>query len=258
MSEDPQPTDTLLPAALAGLAALAVSILVGLAHTPIRNAVGLENVAIIYMVIVAVAAVAGGTVGGLMAAVGAALSYTFFFTTPYLTLRIDSIEQVGTVVLLFIAGTLISFAANATRGRLVARDAPALPAPSTDDGAAELINAVVRAKANGDRADWVAVRGLQRLYDAQWVALIPSEDVSDREVIAAGDPPASGVAGAVHSPASNGRVRRTHRPAVGAMAHVYIDQQHPAALVVMPRLRRPPTDRMQATVLAVAHALEAP
>jgi len=57
---------------------------------------------------VAVAAVADGPTGGLIAALAAALSYNFFFTT-YNSLRIDSAEQAITVVLLFAAGAVASW-----------------------------------------------------------------------------------------------------------------------------------------------------
>jgi two-component system sensor histidine kinase KdpD len=119
--------DTLLPATLAGLGALFVSLLAGTILSGVRDAVGLENVTIVYMTVVAVAAIVGGTSGGLMAAVAASLSYNFFFTTPYRTLRIDSVEQVVTVVLLFVAGVVISLATNATRGRLDDEDAAPRP-----------------------------------------------------------------------------------------------------------------------------------
>lgn len=253
-NEKPVAGDTLLPAVLAGLGALFVSVLVGSALSTARDSIGLENVTIIYMAVVAIAAIAGGTPGGLMAALSASLSYNFFFTTPYRTLRIDSFEQVATVALLFVAGTLISFATNATRGRLLDDDVVEQPSQSQRDEAAELVDAVARARADGARAGWVAVQGLQRLHHAEWVALIPFDDAPDRAVVWAGDPPTldeSAVTG------GGLRLRRRHRRDMGAVAHVFVDAQYPAVLVLMPRPGRPLTDAMRTDVLAVAQALEA-
>jgi hypothetical protein len=274
-NDDSVAGDTLLPAVLAGLGALFVSILAGVALSTARDAIGLENITIIYMAVVAIAAIAGGTSGGLMAALGASLSYNFFFTTPYRTLRIDSFEQVATVALLFVAGALISFATNATRGRLFDDDEAASPSPSGD--AAQLVDSVAHARANasGTNAGWVAVQGLQRLHDAQWVALIPFEDAPDRSVVWAGDPPTLEDAGAARSLAADGlRPRRRHPRGMGAAAHVFVNSQisgrrsaarfaepgsakYPAVLVVMPRPGQPLTGAVRTTVLAVAQALEA-
>jgi len=69
--------DATLAGALTGIIALAVSLLIGLASLPYRETLGLENVAILYVALVALAAVAGGRTGGLTAALVAALSYNF-------------------------------------------------------------------------------------------------------------------------------------------------------------------------------------
>lgn len=259
MNNDSAASDTLLPAALAGLGALVVSIVAGVVLSPIRDAVSLENVAIVYMAVVAIAAIAGGTSGGLMAALGASLSYNFFFTTPYRTLRIDSFEQVVTVALLFVAGALISFAANVTRGRLSDDEAAAPPRPARRDDAVELVDAVARARADSANAGRVAVQGLQRLHGAQWVALIPFDDAPDRSVVWAGDPPTPDDFSVAGSGARDrSRPRRGHPRGIGVMAHVFVDERHPAVLVVMPRPGRPPlTHDLETTVLAVVQALEA-
>lgn len=132
--------DAPLAGALAGVAALAVSLLIGVSFAPYRDTLGLENVVILYVALVAVAAVAGGRTGGLIAALVAALSYNFFFTTPYNSLRVDSAEQVITVVLLFGAGAVASLAGDlerrATRRRLVrARRQDALAVDGRGPGA---------------------------------------------------------------------------------------------------------------------------
>lgn len=253
-TEQPLAGDPLLPAALAGLGALFVSLVAGVAFSSIRDVVGLENVTIVYMAVVAVAAIAGGTSGGMIAALAASLSYNFFFTTPYRTLRIDSAEQVMTVALLFIAGVLISLATNATRGHLLDDDVSTAP-PSPSGDTDELVDAIARAKRTD--ASRVAVHGLQRLHDAQWVALIPFDDRADRAVVWAGDLPTHDEHGVARSVAWNGRLGRRRPPGIGSVAHVFLGAEHPAVLVVMPRPGRPLTHGMQNTVLSVARALEA-
>lgn len=78
-----------------GVGAFAASILVGVALAPLRGSIGLENVTIVFLAVVALAGAMGGRLAGLLAALSAALSYDFFFTTPFNSLRIDSGEQVA-------------------------------------------------------------------------------------------------------------------------------------------------------------------
>jgi hypothetical protein len=73
------------------------SLLIGIAVEPFRRTVGLENVVIIYLLVVVLTAAMGGRTAGLWTAVAAALSYDFFLTTPYHQLIIDSAAQVITV-----------------------------------------------------------------------------------------------------------------------------------------------------------------
>jgi hypothetical protein len=54
-----------------------------------------------------------------------ALSYDFFLTTPYHSLRIDSVAQVITVALLFGTGLVASLAGRARRRQTVAAEAEA-------------------------------------------------------------------------------------------------------------------------------------
>ncbi len=93
----------------------AASLVVGVALSPFRSQMGLENVVIVYLAVVAMAAAIGGRAAGLVSSLSAALSYNFFFTTPYYTLRIDSADQVITVVLLFAGGLLASLGGRASR-----------------------------------------------------------------------------------------------------------------------------------------------
>jgi hypothetical protein len=56
-------SDLGLADALAGVVALLVSLLIGVAFAPVRDTLGLENVAILYMAVVAAAAAAAGAWG---------------------------------------------------------------------------------------------------------------------------------------------------------------------------------------------------
>ena len=252
-TEDPLSRDTFVPAVLVGIAALLASILAGAVLTPSRDVIGLENLTIVYVTVVAVAAVVGGGAGGLFAAIAAALSYTFFFTTPYMSMRVDTFEQVVTVVLLFASGTAVSVAANLARGRL----ADGWPtADALDEDAAQLVTAVVRAKAGGANAEQLAVEGLRHLFDARWVAIIPSNHSSGRTLVAAGDLPSFNRLDAPRSGVWNSALRWPPQPPAGAVAQVQVDQQHVDALVVLPRPQRPLTSEMMTIVLAVVRALE--
>ena len=62
---------------------------------------------LVLVVVVVVAAVTGGRVAGAVAAITAALSFDFFHTTPYLSLTMDSSDDVETTVLLLIVGVVV-------------------------------------------------------------------------------------------------------------------------------------------------------
>jgi K+-sensing histidine kinase KdpD len=76
--------------------AFAASLLIGVLVQPFRKTMGLENVAILYLLVVVAAAGIGGRAAGMVAALSAALSYDYFLTTPYHTLVIDTLAQVIT------------------------------------------------------------------------------------------------------------------------------------------------------------------
>ena len=119
------------------------SLLIGALVEPFRGTVGLENVALGYLLVVVVAAAVGGRAAGLISALSAALSYDFFLTTPYHSLRIDSVAQVITVALLFATGLVASFAGRARRRQTVEAD--------TQAGIIRLLNTVTRAAAAGEQ-----------------------------------------------------------------------------------------------------------
>ena len=140
-------------------AGFVASLLIGVAIEPFRSTVGLENVALGYLLVVVVAAAVGGRAAGLISALSAALSYDFFLTTPYHSLRIDSVAQVITVALLFGTGIVASLAGRARRRRTVEAD--------TQAGIIRLHNTITRAAAAGEGIDRLAAEGIYTLVDAR-------------------------------------------------------------------------------------------
>ena len=156
-------------------AGFVASLVIGVVVEPFRGTVGLENVALGYLVVVVVAAAVGGRTAGLVSALSAALSYDFFLTTPYHSLRIDSIAQVITVALLFGTGFVASLAGRARRRRTAEADAQA--------GIIHLLNAIVRVAAAGESSDQIAAEGLSTLLDARRVVIRRGDP--DHEVVVA-------------------------------------------------------------------------
>ena len=161
------------------VAGFAASVVVGVALRPLRESAGLENVVVVYVIVVALTAAIGGRAAGLASSLSAALAYNYFFTTPYETLRIDSLEQVATVVLLFVAGLLASLGGRATRrARVEARE---------EADVLQLLTAVNLAAARGGQlADGVAAHGLHELLQARAVRVVRDGPDGGRVVAEAG------------------------------------------------------------------------
>ena len=62
------------------------------------------NAALVLMIVVVAVAALGGRVAGVVTALAAVVSFDFFHTEPYLSLTIDSRDDIETTVLLLIAG----------------------------------------------------------------------------------------------------------------------------------------------------------
>ncbi len=86
--------------AIGGLGALAVSALL----IPWRNDVINANAALVLVLPVLVAAIVGGRWAGVGSAVIAAMCFDFFFTKPYLSLRISSSNDIESAVILGVVG----------------------------------------------------------------------------------------------------------------------------------------------------------
>ncbi len=90
-----------------GSAGVAVAIGVGGLLVPVRDVIGNTNVALVLVVVIVAAATFGGRMAGAITAGAACLSFNFFHTEPLYSLRIDSGEDIWTVVLLFAIGLIV-------------------------------------------------------------------------------------------------------------------------------------------------------
>jgi hypothetical protein len=82
-------------------------------HTEVSS-----NIALVFVIVVVLAAAEGGRVSGAIAAVISTMFYDFFFTRPYQSLKIDRAEDIITTVLLLIIGLLVAeLMGVAQRGR---------------------------------------------------------------------------------------------------------------------------------------------
>ena len=91
--------------ASAGFAALAIGVAAAL--VPLRDELGSANAALLLVMIVVAAAAVSGRVGGVVTGVVASLAFNFFYTKPYLTLRIHSGRDVVTTVLIVVLGLAV-------------------------------------------------------------------------------------------------------------------------------------------------------
>jgi K+-sensing histidine kinase KdpD len=243
-----------------GAGAFAASILAGIIIEPYRRTIGLENITIIYLLIVVIAAAYGGRAAGLLAALSAALSYDFFLTTPYHQLVIDSLAQVVTVALLFGSGIVASLAGRARRR------STSQARQQTD--ALRLLNAItltVAAGATGD-ADRTAAEGLYDLLDADRVTIKRTGPTGEAVVAEVGrtdepldthDLPHLGPQGRLPRGFGLWHGDRPPRPSRGAAIDLVLGHDQVGELVVVMdagRLLRP-TARF--TLATVAHALAA-
>jgi len=73
----------------------------------VRSEIGATNVALLLGLVVAAAALSGGRTAGVVTGVVAAVSYNFFHTVPYRSLRIGDAKDVLTVAILAVAGVAL-------------------------------------------------------------------------------------------------------------------------------------------------------
>ncbi|MDQ1478498.1 MAG: hypothetical protein QOE62_3727 [Actinomycetota bacterium] len=99
-----------------GLGALAVS---G-ALVPLRDHIDNANLALILVLVVVCAAIVGGRTAGAVSAITATLAFDFFLTKPFVSMRIDSADDIETALILLSVGLLVGEVA--ARGRRSRRD----------------------------------------------------------------------------------------------------------------------------------------
>ena len=102
--------------AAAGLVLAALGpIAVAAALVSVRGSVGNTNVALALVLVVLAAALTGGRTAGAVAAFSSVLAFDFFHTRPYLSLTIDSSDDLITTLLLLPIGLLVGTVAAKAR-----------------------------------------------------------------------------------------------------------------------------------------------
>jgi K+-sensing histidine kinase KdpD len=89
--------------AIGGIGAIAVAA----AMVPLRDHVQSANLALVLVLVVVLAAAVGGRAAGAIGAVVAALSFDFFLTQPYMSLKIESANDFETTVILLAIGLVV-------------------------------------------------------------------------------------------------------------------------------------------------------
>jgi hypothetical protein len=82
---------------------------------PFRNDLAGANVVLVYVLVVVCGAAVGTRWSGALTAVVAAMSYDFFFTRPFQSLKIDDANDLGTTLLLLTIGLVVAELVSFTR-----------------------------------------------------------------------------------------------------------------------------------------------
>ena len=112
-------------------AGLAIGVMVGVPAAVVmgaglalfRSVFDATNAALVLMIVVVAVAALGGRAAGIVTALAAVASFDFFHTQPYLSLAIDSRDDIETTALLLVAAVLVGTLAS--WGRTAARRAGA-------------------------------------------------------------------------------------------------------------------------------------
>jgi hypothetical protein len=138
---------------VAGLAPIVAAALL----VPLREQLDNTNLALILVVVVVLAAILGGRAAGALSAVVAAMSFDFFLTRPYLTLRIDSADDIETTVLLLVVGLVV--------GQLSARSARHRASATAGHAAIQRIHHVADLVGRGESTETVIAAASDELTD---------------------------------------------------------------------------------------------
>jgi hypothetical protein len=104
--QDTAPNDLARAAGLT-IAAFGPLIVAGLL-VPFRDDLASANVVLVYVLVVVFGAAVGTRWSGALSAVVAAMSYDFFFTRPYQSLKIDNANDLETTLLLLAIGLIVA------------------------------------------------------------------------------------------------------------------------------------------------------
>ena len=91
---------------LGALIGVPAAIGAGALMTISRSFFDTTNAALVMMILVVGVAAVGGRTAGIITALAAAVSFDFFHTRPYLSMTIDSRDDIETTMLLLVAGIL--------------------------------------------------------------------------------------------------------------------------------------------------------
>jgi hypothetical protein len=92
-------------------------IVVGALLVAVRGVADNANIALALVVVVVAVGALGGRLTGAVAAITAAVSFNFFHTRPYLSLRIAAADDVETMTLLLVIGLIVGQVAAVARRR---------------------------------------------------------------------------------------------------------------------------------------------
>ncbi len=145
-------------------AAIVVGALIGIPRSLINS----TNAALILMIVVVAVAAVGGRAAGIITALAAVMSFDFFDTKPYLSLNIDSRNDVETAIALLVAAVLVGTIASS--GQIARRRAG-----SANADIRRMHRVAEAAASAADVADVIAVaqdelRGLLRLRTCRFEA----------------------------------------------------------------------------------------
>ena len=96
----------------------AVIIVAALLAIP-RSLVNSTNAALVLMIVVVAIAAIGGRTAGILTALAAVMSFDFFLTKPYLSLKIESRNDLETAIALLVAAVIVGTIASS--GQLARR-----------------------------------------------------------------------------------------------------------------------------------------